>query len=313
MSDYTFASALLSTKTASLLNKVQFRELRNTDDSGFVLKLQSFGYGLGEQNRTVETILESEVLKLKAELMEIMPHDDLPSFFFTKFDLTNIRAFYKKKLFKAEAGPFEEAGFLSEKELSKAIFNGDYYGLREPFKQLISEANNHPFENSQSLVNFLEHSFQRLLGELVINRGDPSLVKYFILSTDINNLLTLLRVGKLKIPIDRIKINLLDYGSISTDDLAKLVNAPKRDVVARYATLYLTRFSEPLESFYEDGNFTLLEHALIKFLLDELAIDAVDIKASASTIIYVMRKQIEILDIRRLYLDRAANLMVETL
>lgn len=313
MSDYTFASALLSTKTASLLNKVQFRELRNTDDSGFVLKLQSFGYGLGKQNKTVETILESEVLKLKAELMEIMPHDDLPSFFFTKFDLTNIRAFYKKKLFKAEAGPFEEAGFLSEKELSKAIFNDDYYGLQEPFKQLISEANNHPFENSQSLVNFLEHSFQRLLGELVINRGDPSLVKYFVISTDINNLLTLLRVGKLKIPSDRIKINLLDHGSITADDLAKLANAPKRDVIARYATLYLTRFSEPLESFYEDGNFTLLEHALMKYLLDELAIDAVDIKASASTIIYAMRKQIEILDIRRLYLDRAANLMVETL
>jgi hypothetical protein len=46
-----------------------------------------------------------------------MPHDDLPSFFFSKFDLTNIRAFYKKKLFKASTGPYEEAGFLDEKVL----------------------------------------------------------------------------------------------------------------------------------------------------------------------------------------------------
>jgi hypothetical protein len=38
MIDYTFASALLSTKTASLLNKAQFRELRNTDDDGFSFK-----------------------------------------------------------------------------------------------------------------------------------------------------------------------------------------------------------------------------------------------------------------------------------
>jgi hypothetical protein len=63
--DYTFASALLSTKSASLLIKAQFRELRNADDDGFILKLQSFGYGVGEQPKAVEAIVGAEVFETK--------------------------------------------------------------------------------------------------------------------------------------------------------------------------------------------------------------------------------------------------------
>jgi vacuolar-type H+-ATPase subunit C/Vma6 len=313
MIDYTFASALLSTKTASLLNKAQFRELRNTDDDGFLLKLQSFGYGLGDKSTTVEAIVASEILKLKEELLEIMPHDDLPSFFFSKFDLTNIRAFYKKKLFKASTGPYEEAGFLDEKVLSKAIFNDDYYALQEPYKQLISNTANRVFDSTQSLVTFLEQTFQALLHDFILMRNDPSLTKYFVISTDINNLMTLLRAEKLKLSTEQLKNSLLDFGSITPEEIAKLLNVSKREVVARYTTLYLTRFSEPLEAFYEDGDFTNLEHALIKFLLDELSNEAVDIKACATIIIYVIRKQIEVIDLRRLYLDRSCNLLVEAL
>jgi hypothetical protein len=39
--------------------------------------------------------------------------------------------------------------------------------------------------------------------------------------------------------------------------------------------------------------------------------DAIDIKSSAAIIMYIIRKQIEIIDIRRLYLNRDAKLMVE--
>ena len=101
--------------------------------------------------------------------------------------------------------------------------------------------------------------------------------------------------------------------TLTPEEIAKLLNVSKREVVARYTTLYLTRFSEPLEAFYEDGDFANLEHALIKFLLDELSNEAVDIKACATIIIYVIRKQIEVIDIRRLYLYRGCNLLVEAL
>ena len=311
MTDYTFASALLSTKSASLLNKAQFRELRNADDDGFILKLQSFGYGVGEQPKAVEAIVGAEVLKLKRELSEIMPNDDLAPYFFTKYDLTNIRAYYKKKLFQAELGPFEPAGFLTEKELSQAILKNDYYNLQEPYKHLIFEANNQTFSDSHSLVTFLEKTFQKLMYEQIKSRQDASLEKYFVISTDINNLITLLRSRKLKSDAEQVKNNLLDCGSISIADIVHLVEASDREVTSFYATAYLTRFSEPLDLFFEDGNFSSLEHALLRFLVDELTSDTVDIKSSANIIIYVIRKQIELIDIRRIHLDRASAAMVD--
>ncbi len=311
MTDYTFASALLNTKSASLLSKPQFRELKTADDEGYILKLQSFGYGLDDKSKAVDAIIAGEVLKLKEELIEIMPYDNLPSFFFTKYDLTNIRSLYKKKFFQAETGPFEIAGFLSEKELSQAIIKDDYYGLIEPYKQLITKVDEQFLQDSFELVTFIQKTFQKLLHEQILKRKDSSLEKYFAISTDINNLLSLLRGRKMKLEARMIEENLLELGSIEISEIKDLLYVSDHEIVTRFSTLYMARFCEPLERFFESGDFATLEHSLLTILLDELSSDAIDIKSSAAIIMYIIRKQIEIIDIRRLYLNRDAKLMVE--
>ena len=310
MSDYTFANALLATKSASLLSNHQFRELKSTDDAMYLLKLQSFGYAPGEKEQNVDEVVKNEVIKLKEELMSILPNDDLPLFFFTKYDLTNIRSFFKNKFLRTEIESFEDAGYLTYKDLELSILKDNYYGVMAPYKELFSHFFQSSYEDSFTLVNEIQRVFQGLLSEAISKRKDIVLKTYFVISTDINNLLTLLRINKMQMDIVILENNLLDYGSIPVKEIALLHNASSRDIITRYSSLYLTRFVEPLEHYFSDGDFVKLEHALLKILLEELEPYQVDIKSTASIIAYVVRKQIEIVDIRRLYFDRKASLMV---
>ena len=311
MNDYTFASALLATKSADLLTKNQFGDLRQADDAGFVLKLHALGYGLDNKNHTVSEIVESEVIKLKEELREITPHDDLSLFFFAKYDLTNIRSFYKKKLFNIEFSPIEEAGHLSEKELTLAILKNEYSTVDDLYKNLFFRISEQQFQNVNALVHSLQQTFQDLLFEAVLARKDEALKTYFVISTDINNLLTLLRVRRLELNAEYLRSNLLGHGSIDIEEITALLPLQKRDIAERYSLLFMSRFVEPLERFFSEGDFAALEHSLLKVLLEELNSLQIDIRSSSAIITYVIRKQIEIIDIHRLFLSREAPLMVE--
>jgi vacuolar-type H+-ATPase subunit C/Vma6 len=312
MRDYTFASALLATKSTALLTKLQFRELQTADDSGYVLKLQSLGYSVGIKNISVETIIENETINLKEELMQILPYDDLPFFFFSKYDLTNIRSLYKKKMLKAEEGTFLESGLLSKKDLEKAILKDDYFSIEEPYKSLFSLVSEKTFSTSQELANFIQGAFQNLIFNKIKERKDDVIEKYFVLSTDVNNLMSLLRARRMKLDEETFKANTLEHGELPASEVVALLKSTNREVAARYSSLHMGKFVLPLEQYFLDSDFELLEHALLRIILDENTDFKVDITSSAAIIDYVVRKQIEIIDIRRLYLDRNAVLMVRS-
>ena len=310
MRDYTFASALLSTKSAGLLSKTQFRDLQATDESGFVLKLQALGYSVSNKNAIVEAILEGEVINLKEEIIQILPYDDLPLLFFTKYDLTNIRSYYKNKLFKSEISDFEEAGFLSKKDLEKAILHDDYLALVEPYKSLFALMNENTFASSHELVSFLQDTLQMLVFNIIKDRKDEALEHYFVISTDISNLLSLLRARRMKFDEEQLRFNLLSHGQMSVSDVLVLLNSDSRDLINRYSSLYMSKFVAPLQEYFANNDFSLLEQSLLHIMIQENKDYAIDITSTASIIDYVVRKQIEIIDIRRLYLDRKAVLMV---
>lgn len=311
MVDYTFASALLSTRSALFLTKNQFRDLKATDEQGFVLKLQSLGYGVGNKTASVDEILSLEVIKLKEELSTILNDDNLLLFFFSKYDLTNIRSFYKKKLFKTPVGPFESVGLLSEKVLDQAILKDNYFGIVAPYDQLFTKMSEQTFKTFEGLANYLQSTFQELLYQELIQRKDEALLTYFVLSTDINNLISLLRAKRLKLNAQQLRDGLLDHGSIDANDVAILLDSDSKVIVERYSNLYLSRFVKPLAQYFEDGDLSALERNLLKVLLDELKPMQIDITSSASIIAFVIAKQIEIVDLKRLYLDRESALMVE--
>lgn len=310
MNDYTFASALLTTRSANLLSKNQFRDLKGSDDQTFVHKLQSFGYGVSLKNVLVDALAESELIKLKEELLEIIPNDDVVMFFFTRYDLTNIRNYYKNKRFKIDISGFENAGFLTEKDLDKAILRDDFYGVVEPFKTLFSLLSTRSYTSVGELVNDIQVTFQDLLFERIQTRKDESLMTYFVISTDIANLLTLLRIRHLKLGMTQLRLGLLNHGLLEASDITLLLECDEREIVNRYSSLYMTRFASSLNRFFENHDFVALEHDLLNVLLDELKPFQVDITCSAALIEYVIRKQIEITDLRRLYIDRNAVLMV---
>lgn len=310
MNDYTFASALLTTRSANLLSKNQFRDLKGSDDQSFIHKLQSFGYGVSLKNVMVDALMEGELLKFKEELLEIAPNDSIVMFFFTRYDLTNIRNHYKKKRFKIDASGFETAGFLSEKDLDKAIFRDDFYGAVEPFKTLFAAIASRNYITIAELTNDIQSTFQDLLFELIKAQKDEPLMTYFVISTDIANLLTLLRVRRMRLGVEQLRSGLLNHGLMETSDVIALLNSDDQEIVSRYSSLYMTRFATSLSCYFENHDFAALEHDLLKVLLDELKPFQVDITSSAALIDYVVRKQIEITDLRRLYLDRNAVLMV---
>lgn len=310
MNDYTFASALLATRSANLFTKNQFRDLKGCDDQAFVHKLQSFGYGVSLKNVMVDALVESELLKMKEELLEMLPNDDITMFFFTRYDLTNIRNFYKKKLFNIDLDTFEKAGSLSQKDLEKAILRDDYFAISEPYKTLFVSLAGRSFASTGELINVIQATFQNLLYEQIVARKDESLLTYFVISTDISNLLTLLRTRRLKLSIEQLRLGLLGHGLLDSESIVAMYALDDKEVMARYSSLYMSRFALLISQYFDDKDFVNLEHGLMKILLEELKPLQLDIRSSAILIEYVVRKQIEIIDIRRLYLDRNATLMV---
>lgn len=311
MIDYTFASAYLGTKESSLLFKEHFYELKKVSDEGFVLKLQSFGYGLHNQNNSLYDLVNDEIIFLKKELLETVQNDQLVMMFFTKYDLVNIRSLYKKKLFQIENESFEKAGFISEKILNDAFIFEDYTQLVEPYKTLLLKVNEKQFRSVNELVTYLQLTFQSLLFEKIIKSKDKPLLVYFCMSSDISNLLTLLRFRKMKLNTDDLAIHLLNHGTLEVSEIEKMAKASDDELLMKFANLYMGQFAKPLEEALKTHDYSLLEQRLLLLLIEELKPLEIEIKSSATIIKYVILKQIELIDLRRLYDNRDVLLVSE--
>jgi len=310
--DYTFASAFLSAKAATLLDRDQFLDIKKADDDGFILRLQALGYGIGAKGVDVEEIIAREISLLKSELLFILPDDALVVYFFHKYDLTNIRTYYKTRFFNLAKGPIERVGFLDERTLERAIIFGDCANVREPYKTLFAAIEGKSFADPSELSAYLQVTFQDIMYEDILARCDEPLMAYFVLSTDIANLSTLLRARQFELEPFMLKSALLERGEMPIADILALCDADSRAIIERYSRLYMSRFKKPLEQFFLGGGFASLEHALLKVLLDELKPFQSDIRSSASIISYVVSKQIEMADVRRLYVDRSARIMADS-
>ncbi|MDY0100784.1 MAG: hypothetical protein WCZ47_03805 [Bacilli bacterium] len=311
MVDYTFASAYLGTKQSSLLSKEHFLELRKVSDENFVLKLHSFGYGLGHQNSSLHKLVDGEILHLKKELLEVVQNDQLVMIFFTNYDLVNIRSFYKKKLFQIKDEVFIEAGFIKEKVLRDAFVFDDYTNLIEPYKTLLLKTNEKSFNNVNELATYLQLTFQDLLYEKIIKSKDQSLLIYFQMSTDISNLLTMLRFRKMKLKMDELSLHLLTHGTLEVGDIKKIAGASDDELFNKFANLYMGQFAKPLEEALKTHDHALLEQRLLLLLIEELKPLEINLESSAAIIKYVILKQIEVIDLRRLYANRDVLLMSE--
>lgn len=309
--DYTFASSYLSTKASSLLTKEQFLELKKVSDENFILKLHSFGYGLKTQDNLITSLIKDETLILKKELLEVVLDENLIMFFFTKYDLVNLRSYLKEKLFQIKRGPFEEAGFLSEKDLENVFTFDDLTFLIEPYKTLLLNLYEQTFNSVNELVIYLQQKFQTLLFEEVYETKDEPLKIYFQMSTDINNLITLLRFRKLGLSKNELQHHLLGHGTLEVDEIINLLNKEDEEIIEKYSNLYITQFVKPLEKVFLTNDYSFLEIELLDLLLKEIKPFEVDVQSSASIIRYVILKQIELIDLRRIYHNREAKLMVE--
>lgn len=311
MSNYTFASAYLGTKQSSLLTKEQFSELRKVNDENYVLKLHSFGYGLETKNHSLNELVNNEMIFLKKELCEILQNEQLVMMFLTKYDLVNVRSLFKKKLFQIDDDIFEAAGFIDEKVLKDAFLYDDYTHLIEPYKTLILKTNEQKFVSVSELVIYLQQTLQQLLFEKIKKSRDKCLLVYFQMSNDISNLLTLLRFRKMKLKDEDLEDHLLNYGTFEVSEIIKIAHVSDEEILNRYSNLYLSQFRRPLEEALKSHDYSLLEQRLLLFLIEELKTLEVNLKSSATIIKYVILKQIELVDLKRLYANRNILLVRE--
>ena len=130
--NYPYANGVLKVKEADLFTNASYLRLKDSKD---ILKtLEELGY---EKKRTLEATLVNELVKTKDLIQSLSPNHKLTNCFFLVSDATNIKAYYKARIFNLSTDDlYVPNSNFSKENLEEAILNYDLKGLSKENQKL---------------------------------------------------------------------------------------------------------------------------------------------------------------------------------
>ena len=130
--NYPYANGVLKVKEADLFTNASYLRLKDSKD---ILKtLEELGY---EKKQTIEATLVNELVKTKDLIQSLSPNHKLTNCFFLVSDATNIKAYYKARIFNLSTEDLHIPNSnFSKENLEEAILNSNLKGLAKENQKL---------------------------------------------------------------------------------------------------------------------------------------------------------------------------------
>lgn len=305
---YTFASGAINAKSASLFTENQYLTLLKTDKSEYLKVLRDFGYGFDHVSYYLDEVIANEQVKTKTELLQIVPNPQIIKLWYLKYDLINIKVVLKSYLFtKNNDETFEKAGTISIHELKEALINQNFDKVSDINQELLKRLSHLSKErtaSSQMISSMCDQIVYSYLLEETKKFNDETLLTYFKSLIDARNLITLFRAQRIKLSDSELMSFLIDGGNVQVSVFKSTFNERIDDQKELLKLHYSNDIILALDSLIENNNLTDLEQALNQDILSKIKIFQYDTFTSGPLINYLLMKEYEISNVRRLYFDK---------
>ena len=305
---YVFASGVIAAKSGNLLSETQYLTLLKTDKSEYFKTLRDLGYGFDHVAIYLDEVIANELVKTKTELLAIVPYPKIIRLWFLKYNLVNIKTIIKNHLFPNSSKPtFERAAIIAISELKEALINQNFDNVSDDNQLLLQELSPLTIDNnrsSQEISNIIDQIVYKHIFSGVNELNDEALLHYFKKQIDANNLTTLFRAQNINLPAEELARSLLENGNVDIDTLVSIFDKRPDEQTEVLKLHYSDNVLKALAKYYDDNNLSKLNHALLQDLIDSMVDFNYETFTSGPLINYLLKKEIEIRNVRILYFDK---------
>jgi V/A-type H+-transporting ATPase subunit C len=305
--NYPYANGVLKVKEASLFTNASYLRLKDSKD---ILKtLEELGY---ERQETIEATLVNELVKTKELIDSLSPNPKLTNCFFLVSDATNIKAYYKARIFNLSTEDLyiPNSNFSKEK-LEEAILNSNLEGLSKENQKLFIKIEK-ALEGLEENPRLISAKIDQILFDKAYKDSrridDYALREYLVLNIDTINIITLFRAKKLNFDLEEVLDVFIDNGKIKIDLLKDLYQEEDEEKVLKAITLVYPKLEDTLRKYFKNQSLDLLERAFKSFTLEEIAKYEYDSMKLGPMLYYYLSKEVEIENIRLIYFDQSIAL-----
>lgn len=305
--NYPYANGVLKVKEADLFTNASYLRLKDSKD---ILKtLEELGY---EKKETIEATLVNELVKTKELIDSLSPNPKLTNCFFLVSDATNIKAYYKARIFNLSTEDLHIPNSnFSKENLEEAILNSNLKGLAKENQKLFIKIEK-ALEGLEENPRLISAKIDQILFEKAYKDSkkidDHALREYLVLNIDTINIITLFRAKRLNFDLEEVLDVFIDNGKIKIDVLKDLYQEEDGEKILKAITLVYPKLENPLNRFFKDQSLDLLERAFKSFTLEEIAKYEYDSMKLGPMLYYYLSKEVEIENIRLIYFDQSIAL-----
>lgn len=296
--NYPYAVGSIKVIEANILDRNKLAKLYKLESQEFIKTLVELGYG-NTNSKSLEDIIESEILETKATLDSLTPDKRHTDLFYFASDALNIKAMYKKKIFGLNNDIFVKTGVMEKDLLEKVIFHDDFSGLNKELKILFKRIN----ETILGVTSprLISAKIDQIIFNYIleVNRN-TTLKTYFQAVVDFNNVITFIRSRNLNWSVDNF-LEMYLLGGLIPQELFIKAYSVNKDVDYLFKDFYQEKISKGLKIYFDNENLDNLERyfdKLILMIMKEYRHDSFDI---GPIIYYFLTKQAEAKNIRMLY------------
>ncbi len=305
--NYPYANGILKVKEADLFTNASYLRLKDSKD---ILKtLEELGY---EKKQTIEATLVNELVKTKDLIQSLSPNHKLTNCFFLVSDATNIKAYYKARIFNLSTDDlYVPNSNFSKENLEEAILNYDLKGLSKENQKLFIKLGQE-LKGLEENPRLISAKIDQILFEKAYKDSnkinDKALREYLVLNIDTINIITLFRAKKLNFNLSEVLDVFIDNGKIKIDVLKDLYQEENEDRILKEIILVYPKLEKSLLSYFKNQSLDLLERAFKSYILEEIAKYEYDSMKLGPMLYYYVSKEIEIENIRLIYFDQSIAL-----
>ena len=301
---YVFASGVIAAKSGNLLSETQYLTLLRTDKSDYFKTLRDLGYGFDHIAIYLDEVISNELVKTKTELLAIVPHPQIIRLWFLKYDLVNIKTVIKNHLFVRNSKPtYEKAATIGISELKEALINQNFDNVSDDNQLLLQELSQLIIDNSfssQEISNIADKIVYKYIISGTYELNDKALLHYFKKQIDANNLTTLFRAQNINLPVEELANSLIENGNFDINTIVSLYNKRPDEQTEVLKLHYSDNVLKALAKYYDDNNLSNLNQTLLQDIIDSMVDFNYETFTSGPLINYLLKKEIEIRNVRRL-------------
>ncbi len=263
-----------------------------------------------------EKVLSAELKKAFNTILNISPRPDLIAALALRYDIHNLKVFFKAKYLGIKSDLMISAGMLDLEKLHQAVNEDDYRDLPEKLRhaaeKIIEEfiVNRDP----QTIDLILDQVLYEQLMLLARENGSAFLKGLFVRQVDLINIKSLIRVKRMGLERDFLKKVLLPGGNLPLDRLTGLVDEPLETFITAFSMSdYAELIGEGVRDWLEKGTASRLEKLSDDYITAYLKKGKWTAFGLEPLVGYLWAKELEIKNIRLVLVGKINKLPAEAI